>query len=137
MASAHVPRPRPNPLLWLWYAFGGRLPHRYRDWVLHDITCRTWGLRHLARSLVQISPGLLFLLLPGPLWISSMAILGGVILALWFSFSYMEHTAEYRLSKYGFPFGTGRSTREQSRARTRAESAARYEQIYRNAPNDS
>lgn len=38
---------RPGPLWWIWYAFGGKLPDRYRDWVLHDVTCRTWWLRHV------------------------------------------------------------------------------------------
>lgn len=123
---------RPGPLRWIWYAFGGRLPARYREWVLHDVTCRTWVLRHTARSLVQISPGLLFLLLPGPLWIRAMAVLGGVILALWYSLSYMEHTCEYRLHKHGYHIGTGRATREAAHAEARAQRASRYDEIYRN-----
>ena len=122
---------RPDPLRWVWYAFGGRLPARNREWVLHDITCRTWPLRHTARSLVQISPGLLFLLLPGPLWIRAMSILGGVILALWYSLSYMEHTCEYRLYKHGYPLGTGRATREAANAEERARRTSRYNEIYR------
>ena len=36
---------RPGPVRWFWYALGGRLPARYRPWVLHDLTCRTWPLR--------------------------------------------------------------------------------------------
>ncbi|MBW8709599.1 MAG: DUF5313 family protein, partial [Mycobacterium sp.] len=32
---------RPNPLLWIWYTFTGKLGPRYREWVLHDVTCRT------------------------------------------------------------------------------------------------
>ena len=125
-------RVRPNPALWVWYACGGRLPQRYRDWVLHDVTCRTWMLRHLARSLVQLSPGLLFLLVPGPLWIKAMSLLGGVILALWFSAAYMEHTSEHRLVKHGFALGTGKATREEAKAAERARSAARYAALYRN-----
>ncbi|TDC90829.1 hypothetical protein E1161_17660 [Saccharopolyspora aridisoli] len=123
---------RPDPLRWTWYAFGGRLPARHRAWVLHDVTCRTWVLRHTARSLVQISPGLLFLLLPGPLWIRAMSVLGGVMLALWYSLSYMEHTCEYRLHKHGYPIGTGRATREAAHAEARAQRASRYDEIYRN-----
>ncbi|GAA2795698.1 DUF5313 family protein [Saccharopolyspora taberi] len=122
---------RPNPVLWVWYAFGGRLPERHRDWVLHDVTCRTWVPRHLIRSLVQLTPGLLFLLVPGPMWIKAMALLGGVLLALWYSAAYMEHTSEHRLVKHGFPLGTGRATREEARAAERAESAARYAALYR------
>ncbi|MGW5648386.1 DUF5313 family protein [Saccharopolyspora sp. NPDC003752] len=127
-------RIRPNPVQWIWYAFGGRLPARCREWVLHDITCRTWVLRHIGRSLVQISPGLLFLLLPGPFWIRAMSVLGGVILALWYSLSYLEHTSEYRLTKHGYPMGTGRAVREEAQAAIRAQRAQRYAELYRNQP---
>ena len=66
---------RPGPLRWFRYAVGGRLPVRYRPWVLHDLTCRTWPLRHLARLPAQLAPVtiVLVLLLPGPLWIRVMA----------------------------------------------------------------
>lgn len=122
---------RPNPLRWIWYAYGGRLPDRHRDWVLHDATCRTWILRHFARTLVQVSPGLLFLLMPGPLWIRMLAILGGVIMALWYSLAYMEATCEHRLAKHGYPLGTGKATREEAKAEERAEQAARYRATWR------
>ncbi|QUH03216.1 DUF5313 family protein [Saccharopolyspora erythraea] len=125
-------RVRPNPLRWVWYAFGGRLPQRHREWVLHDVTCRTWVLRHLARALVQVSPGALFLLAPGPLWVRAMSVLGGVLIALWYSLAYMEHTCEHRLFKHGYPLGTGRETREEAKAEERARSAARYAALYRN-----
>jgi hypothetical protein len=108
------------------------LPQRYREWALHDATCRTWALRHVSRSLVQVSPGLLVLLAPGPVWIPAMALLGGVIMALWYSLSYMEYSCEYRLSKYGYPLGTARAKREEAVAGLRAEQAARYAAIYRN-----
>lgn len=122
---------RPNPARWIWYTLGGRLPERHREWVLHDITCRAWVLRHLLRSLVQISPGLLFLLLPGPLWIRAMAVLGGVLMALMYSLSYMEHTSEYRLRKHGYPLGTGKAVRDRAKERGRAADEARYAEIYR------
>ncbi len=124
-------RRRPNPLLWIWYAFGGRLPSRHAEWVLHDITTRTWVVRHLSRSLVQISPGALILLAPGPLWVTGMSLLGGVIMALWYSVAYMEYTCEYRLHKHGYPVGTGRATREAASERSRQEQAERYAAIYR------
>ena len=53
---------RPGPLRWTWYAFGGKLPDRHREWVLNDVTCRTWWLRHIARSLVQLTPVAILLL---------------------------------------------------------------------------
>jgi hypothetical protein len=56
---------------WTWYAFGGKLPDRYREWVMHDVTCRTWALRHVARSLVQVAPvALLLLVVLGFSWIT-------------------------------------------------------------------
>jgi Family of unknown function (DUF5313) len=48
--------PRPNVFQWLWFAFGGRLPMRYREWVLQDAVSRTWLLRFTARALVRIAP---------------------------------------------------------------------------------
>ena len=54
---------RPGPLCWFWYAAGGRLPDRYRAWVLHDLTCRTWPLRHLARLVAQFAPVAIVLVL--------------------------------------------------------------------------
>ncbi|NHD15866.1 MULTISPECIES: DUF5313 family protein [Actinopolyspora] len=125
-------RERPNPLQWLWYAYGGRLPARCREWVLHDITCRTWALRHVARALVQVSPGLLLLLLPGPLWISAMSLLGGVIMAVWYSVSAMVETCEHRLAKHGYPVGTGKAKRAEANAELLAAQEARYAALYRN-----
>lgn len=127
---------RPNPALWIWYAFGGKLPDRHAAWVLHDVTARTWMLRHLLRSLVQVSPGLLFLLAPGPLWIKAMALLGGTIMALWFSAAYAEHTCEYRLAKHGYALGTGQATRKAAREAMDPERRARYNAIYRNGETD-
>src|SRR3954447_16205173 len=53
-APAVDPIVRPGPLAWIWYAIGGRLPERNRSWVLFDVTCRTWLLRHFARLLLII-----------------------------------------------------------------------------------
>jgi hypothetical protein len=55
-----------NPLRWIAYAYGAGLPPRYRTWVLHDVTTRTWVLRHITRSLVQFAPFaiVLFLVIP-------------------------------------------------------------------------
>jgi len=47
---------RPGPLPWIWYCLGGSLPERHRAWVLHDVTCRTWLVRHFARTLFVIVP---------------------------------------------------------------------------------
>ena len=59
---------RPGPLRWVLYAFGRGLPAEYREWVLHDLTTRTWVLRHLLRTALQLLPFavLLYVLIPGP-----------------------------------------------------------------------
>jgi hypothetical protein len=116
---------RPNPLRWLWYALGGGLPARHRGWVLYDTTTRTWGLRHVARALVQMSIpiALVLLLVPGPFWIRGMAALGGVLLGLVFSLAYMPETTENRVKRAGYPVGTATALRDSiSLDRQRAES---------------
>jgi hypothetical protein len=107
---------RPGVLRWLWYAVGGRLPARFSPWVLHDTTTRTWALRHVLRSFVQLAVpiGLVLLLVPGEFWIRGMAALGGVFLALFFSLAYMPETTESRVKRAGFPPGTATATRERA-----------------------
>src|SRR3712207_3569706 len=89
---------RPDPVRWVWYALGGRLPARFSPWVLHDTTTRTWALRHVLRSFVQLAVpiGLVLLLVPGEFWIRGMAALGGVFLALFFSLAYKIGRASCR-----------------------------------------
>jgi hypothetical protein len=126
-------RQRPDPVRWTWYAFGGRLPDRYREWVLHDVTTRTWWLRHIVRSLVQLVPvAVLLLLILGPTWITYLALLAGTILALIYSLAYIEETGEHRLAKHGYPIGTGREVR--GRTGKRAADAEHYDAVYRQGP---
>jgi Family of unknown function (DUF5313) len=49
-------RRRPGPLRGIWYAFGGALGPRYRQWVLRDLTCPTRWERQLVRAVVQVAP---------------------------------------------------------------------------------
>lgn len=132
---------RPGPARWIWYALGGGLPHRFSPWVLHDTSTRTWVLRHLLRSAVQLAVpiALVLLLMPGAFWIRGMAALGGVLLALFFSVAYMTETIESRVKKAGYPAGTAEVTRDraaalrdvqdrQRRQAAAARRAARYRQ---------
>jgi Family of unknown function (DUF5313) len=75
---------RPGLLRWLWYAQGGSLPPRYREWVLRDLTAPGWRWRQVLRSLVQaLSVAVVVLLVvPGPLWVRLLAVGGGVFVAL-------------------------------------------------------
>ncbi|MEV6237519.1 DUF5313 family protein [Lentzea sp. NPDC051838] len=130
---------RPNPFQWLWYALGGRLPQRCNPWVLHDVTCRTWAVRHFIRAFVQMSPILLLLLLPGPLLIRILSILLGMFVGYFYSMTYMWHTTEQRLVKQGFERGLGAQTRRAKHAEADALAKAAYERRYRSEsrPGDS
>ncbi|GAB2864459.1 DUF5313 family protein [Lentzea nigeriaca] len=123
---------RPNPLQWLWYAVGGRLPQRCNRWVLHDVTCRAWAVRHFVRGLVQMSPLALLLLLPGPLLVRVLSILLGLMVGYFYSMTYMWHTTEERLVKQGYERGLGEQTRQARYAEQHARAKEAYDRIYRN-----
>ena len=93
---------RPGLLRWLYYAYGGGLGPKYAQWVLHDLTCRTWLLRHALRTVAQSGPSLAFLLLPGPLslriWLPVMVVCGALLISL----PWAEELREHRLYKHGF-----------------------------------
>jgi hypothetical protein len=109
---------RPGPIRWFWYALGGRLPSRYRDWVLYDLTSRTWPLRHLARLLAQLAPvaALLIAFVPGPLWVRVMGAVGGSVVGLIYSFAFLYEATERRATKAGYPPGTLKVAREDRQA---------------------
>jgi hypothetical protein len=123
---------RPAPHRWLWYALGGGLPARHRTWVLHDTTTSTWWLRHVARSLVQMSIPitLVMVLLPAPVGLRLAAVGGGIFLGMIYSLAYMDHTTENRVVKAGYPAGTAQAARDasglvrQRRANERRRAAA-------------
>ncbi|WNV77134.1 DUF5313 family protein [Geodermatophilus sp. DSM 44513] len=128
MGTTSRPPERPGVLRWVGYALGGGLPARYASWVLHDTTTRTWGLRHVARALVQMSVPVVLVvaLVPAPAWIRLMTALGGLLLGLVFSLAYMAETTENRVKKAGYPPGTATAAREQAaRVRERQEAERR------------
>jgi hypothetical protein len=124
---------RPDLLHWLWYALGGGLPPKYRDWVLHDATARTWWLRQLLRSAVQALPiaVVVALLIPGSPGIRLMAAAGGVAVALFFVLSFVDEAVERRVAKAGFPRGYAKALRERPRTPQEEAEARRYAQRYR------
>lgn len=136
MGPSATPAPlrRPGPARWLWYAFGGRLPAAHREWVLHDLTCRTWPLRHLVRLLVQLAPvaaGLL-VLVPGPVWVRVMAVVGGCVVGLSYSMVFLYEATENRARKAGYHHGTAARVREERRAgRALAAAAREFEEALR------
>lgn len=123
---------RPNPVRWLWYALGGRLPDRHREWVLHDTTSRTWVWRHAARSTVLVGPLMLvWLLLPGAILLRLSLVLMAGLVGYFYSFAYMEEAAENRLAKHGYPRGTGKQVRAEAHAEEAKAALERYIAIYR------
>ncbi|GAA4669073.1 DUF5313 domain-containing protein [Amycolatopsis dongchuanensis] len=117
---------------WVWYALGGRLPERCREWVLHDTTSKTWVLRHAARSTVLVGPLMLvWLLLPAPLGLRLALVLMAALVGYFYSFVYMEEAAENRLAKHGYPRGTGKRVRREAHADEDEAARQRYIARYR------
>jgi hypothetical protein len=123
-----VARTRPNPLQWLWYAFGGGLPPALAPWVLADTTRRTWIVRHLARAVVQMLPlvAVCLLAVPVPLSYRLSAAFGGLMIGLMFSMAFMTETIEHRARKAGYPPGTAARLRDERQQRESAERHSPY-----------
>lgn len=122
---------RPNPVRWLCFQYGLRLPADHRDWVLHDATCRTWLLRVFLRTLVQLAPAfavVLFVLLQiGGAWpVALGALLLGILVSLRLTLANAVESVDGRLMRYGFPPGHGTAVRKQANAAAEAEEEKRY-----------
>jgi uncharacterized protein DUF5313 len=123
---------RPNPIQWLWYAVGGRLPARFADWVLRDVTAPTWALRHTARGFVVLAPiAVACLLLPGPIALRLAMVLLVAIVGAYFSLSYVEESCELRAVKHGHEHGAAKAVRDGRKELAEAEATARYAATYR------
>lgn len=112
--SPAEPVVRPPLHRWLWYAFGGGLPARHRGWVLRDTTTHNWWLRHVRRSLLQLSLpiAVVMVFLPADWGLKVAIAIGGVILSLIYSIAYMTETTEHRVRKAGYPVGTAQAERD-------------------------
>jgi Family of unknown function (DUF5313) len=123
-----VSRRRPTPLQWVWYALGGGLPRELSPWVLADTTGRTWIVRHLLRAVVQLLPvmTLCILVVPVPLAYRLSAVVGGLLLGLFFSTAFMTETIEHRVTKAGYPPGTAARVRAERAERDRVERHSPY-----------
>lgn len=119
---------RPSPLQWLRYATVGSVPRKNRAWVLRDVTCHTWALRHAARYLVLVVPliAAVILFVPAPLSVrieASFAAGGGLFIGyLCFTTESLEHRAE----KAGYPYGLAARLREERSIAEQRASAARF-----------
>ncbi len=128
---------RPNPLLWLAYQFTGRLPARYRDWVLHDGICRTWLLRVFLRGFVQMLPVLAVLfvffavVLGGPLLLAFGSILLALLVGFRFVLAYSVESVDHRLAKNGHPPGYGTTMRKARYKAEHTDEDEDYDRVWR------
>jgi len=118
---------RPNPIQWVGYACGRRLPDSMQEWVRNDLTGNFAFPRHLVRGLFPLLPIFaVFLLFPGELWIRGAMILLAVLLALFYIVAYMPMNRAHRLPKHGLPQDLENPQRASRRAAERAAYEARY-----------
>ena len=123
---------RPGPLRWIRYALGGSLSPRYRQWVLHDLTCRGRWIRQIVRAVLQVAPfAVLLLLTLGTSWITWVGVICGLGLALIYSLAYFNQSADYRLVKHGFPPGTAREILSERDKAKHPDRMRRYIETYR------
>ena len=108
----------PNPWQWVRYTYGGRLPEKYREWVLHDTTDRGWLWRFAMRVTVEALPWLVlaFVVLtvftPLPLGYVLGALAIALAMSLYFTLTSADELTEARLVKHGFEPGTGKQRRK-------------------------
>lgn len=134
--ASDPPVRRPDPLRWVWYAFGGRLPAEFRGWILYDATSRWWLVRHAFRALTQLAVpiGLLVLFLPGPVSLRMFTVACGLLIGLFFALAYSTETIEHRVRRAGFPPGLAEGRRARAaQAREAAGSTRRHQANARRA----
>jgi uncharacterized protein DUF5313 len=123
---------RPDPLRWIWYAFGGTLGSRYREWVLRDLTGRTRWERQFVRAVVQVVPfAVVVLLVLGSGWIAWAGVGCGMVLSLIYSMAYFDPSVEHRLATYGYPAGTAQRIVTARDDAKHPDRMRRYMQTYR------
>ena len=100
---------RPNAVLCVWYAVGGKLPDRYREWVLHDATVPSWLIRHVVRRLTFMLPILVLLfvffvvILGYDTTIVLLALALGIYAGVYYSLIFSTHSVDSRVTRHGYP----------------------------------
>jgi len=128
---------RPSVFRWLWYAFGGTLPARYREWVRHDLTRPTWLLGFAVRSVLRMLPLLvaavllLVLVLDAPIALAAGSASIGFVVGVYYALSYAVERAEVEIAKYGYPPGSAAAFRYEREAIKDPERKARYAAAWR------
>ncbi|MFT4087064.1 MAG: DUF5313 family protein [Gordonia sp. (in: high G+C Gram-positive bacteria)] len=119
---------RPNPVQWIAYAYGAKLPDSLHEWVANDLMGRTATPRHLIRTQICFVPIYLALYFgfPGVWWLRALMVLLGASLAFIFSISYMDQNRVRRLQKHGLG-NSPKTFRQQAEAESMKQ---QYEAIY-------
>jgi len=128
LASPVEKRERPNLRLLLWYSIGGSLAPRYNTWVLHDVTCRTWWVRHFARVFAMITPlAVVYFVFVVPRYgaaaayagicVTGTVVIGGML--------YVFIDTDRRAVRAGYP--TNYASELRSRQAAKAQSTANYQ----------
>jgi Family of unknown function (DUF5313) len=119
---------RPGILRWVWYALGGGLPDRYREWVLHDTTTGTWLVRHILRVLVVliIPTAVLVLLMPTGAYLRVLTAFTTDACVVLLTAILASDMTERRLHRMGYPWGTAAERRAQRQEAAQRASAQRY-----------
>ncbi|MEU5841173.1 DUF5313 family protein [Rhodococcus sp. NPDC047139] len=93
---------RPNFLQRIGYLFGRTLPPEMREWVRDDILGPGGSRRYLLRWNLPVIPLLmLFLLIPGPVWIPVSMMLLLLLPWTYFSVALMPVWQRHRLQQHG------------------------------------
>ncbi|MBJ8345887.1 DUF5313 family protein [Antrihabitans sp. YC2-6] len=118
---------RPNPIQWLGYAWGRKLPDEMRDWVRNDLTGRFAITKHLVRGMVPFAPiFVVFMLFPGPLALRGAMTLLALLLALFYCGAYRNQNRAHRLALHGLPVDLEDATTTARRASERAVYEAQH-----------
>lgn len=127
-----APLRRPSAGRFLWYCYGGALPPENHSWVLHDVTCRTWILRHFARWTMVIVPLFALYLALAPVQFSVRLYIGiAVALALYLmALIFILIDTDRRAVRAGYAYSQPSAVRTaNSVARQRAANHRRREKI--------
>jgi Family of unknown function (DUF5313) len=121
---------RPSAIRWIWYALGGGLPMRYREWVLHDTTSGFWLLRHIVRVLVVliVPTVLLVVLMPTGAYLRALTAFTTDACVVLLTAILASDMTERRLHRMGYPWGTAGTIRSQRQEDAQRASAQRYRQ---------
>lgn len=119
---------RPGPIQWLRYAYVGSIAPKYRDWVLHDATAKTWVLRHAGRYWAIIGPLVVvaMLALPASWELRVLSCLTAAMSMMVFYLAYSTESVDRRVEKAGYPSGLAAQLRQERAIAAQRATVARY-----------